>query len=205
MFGNDMKRARTEILSYRTCSQDEENELKNRAKINKIKLFFFKFKTVLKSSRNILAGKHWHKYFQYQYKALHWADLRENRIYFVGRFKITFRIKHKAFSDIWGSGQLRETFLQATVLCIIQAGLLIEPKIAKLEGVGIFYLCPPISGCYYPTNWSESLFILVDHKEHYDWFLPSPGAETCLPAVALQDTRSLPVVCYAAYTPTLLG
>lgn len=41
MFGNDMKRAITEILSRRTCSQDEENELKNRAKINKIKLFFF--------------------------------------------------------------------------------------------------------------------------------------------------------------------
>lgn len=41
MFGNYMKRAITEIISCRTCSQDEEKELKNRAKINKIKFLGF--------------------------------------------------------------------------------------------------------------------------------------------------------------------
>lgn len=45
----------------------------------------------------------------------------------------------------------------------------------------------------------------MDKIKHCDRFLPSLWAGTCLPAVAPQDTHSLPAACCAAYTPTLLG
>ena len=46
---------------------------------------------------------------------------------------------------------------------------------------------------------------MTEKNMHRDWFLPSLGVGTCLPAVEPQDTHSLPVACCAAYTPTLLG
>lgn len=113
----------------------------------------------------------------------------------------------KALNCIYSSCFIKAAFLQATEMCIIRTGLLIKPDIRKLEEdepedyVLTVLLLKKIDK---PIK-LKRLFLLGDTWEHGEWFLPSPGVGTCLPAVAPPDTHSLPVVCCAAYTPVLPG
>lgn len=125
-------------------------------------------------------------------------------------------------NNICGLCLKKEAFLQAAELCIIQASLLIGPKIVQLElkfekenwRCSHVYAC--LSDCFVwkirilkACNWDatqpEEHVTTAEKNMHLDWFLPSLEAGTCLPAVEPRDTHSLPVACCAAYTPTLLG